>query len=367
MNLARHWCSFFFLVSLLGGATAIAEGVRRTEVTIAGDAFQINGVPTFKGRTWRGHTIEGLLPNARMVNGVFDDENPATRSQWTYPDTGRWDAERNTAEFIAAMPEWRLRGLLAITLNLQGGSPQGYSKTQPWNNSGIDAEGGLKPAYLRRLAGIVERADELGMVVILGVYYFAQDERLCDEAAVIRGVRETVEWVLSRGFGNVLLEIDNECTESYDHPILQSARVVELINYAKSLRHAGRRLLVSTSYRGGAIPSVAVATASDFVLLHGNGVADPGVIGDMVRQVRALPGVGVKPVVFNEDDHYAFDKSANNFSAATAVHASWGFFDYRRASEGFDEGFQSVPVNWSISSERKRGFFALLSEITGSP
>ena len=34
--------------------------------------------------------------------------------------------------------------------------------------------------------------------------------------------------------------------------------------------------------------------------------------------------------------------------------------------EGFDEGYQSVPVNWRISSERKRGFFNLLKEITGS-
>ena len=34
--------------------------------------------------------------------------------------------------------------------------------------------------------------------------------------------------------------------------------------------------------------------------------------------------------------------------------------------EGFDDGYQSVPVNWGLSSERKRGFFRLLSEITGS-
>ncbi len=33
--------------------------------------------------------------------------------------------------------------------------------------------------------------------------------------------------------------------------------------------------------------------------------------------------------------------------------------------EGFDEGYQSVPVNWGISSTRKRGFFRLLAEITG--
>jgi hypothetical protein len=46
-------------------------------------------------------------------------------------------------------------------------------------------------------------------------------------------------------------------------------------------------------------------------------------------------------------------------------HASWGYFDWRMPGEGFDEGYQSVPVNWGISSARKRGFFQLLEEIAG--
>jgi len=35
--------------------------------------------------------------------------------------------------------------------------------------------------------------------------------------------------------------------------------------------------------------------------------------------------------------------------------------------EGYEDGFQSVPVDWGISSERKKGFFRLLANITGSP
>jgi hypothetical protein len=36
------------------------------------------------------------------------------------------------------------------------------------------------------------------------------------------------------------------------------------------------------------------------------------------------------------------------------------------AGEGYDEGYQSVPVNWGISSPRKRGFFSLVKEMTGA-
>src|SRR4051794_14911692 len=87
---------------------------RKTEVAIRGDGFLINGQPTYAGRTWRGRSVEGLLLNSRMVQGIFDDLNPETRPKWAYPDTGRWDPERNTREFLAAMPEWR-HGLLAFT------------------------------------------------------------------------------------------------------------------------------------------------------------------------------------------------------------------------------------------------------------
>ena len=51
-----------------------------TKVSIEGEKFYINGQPTFKGRSWHGVSIEGLLPNSRMVQGVFDDLNPETVS-----------------------------------------------------------------------------------------------------------------------------------------------------------------------------------------------------------------------------------------------------------------------------------------------
>ena len=83
---------------------------RKTTVSIHRQSFLINGRPTYQGRSWRGMKIEGLLMNSRMVQGIFDDLNPETRSQWDYPD-GPFDAERTVREFLAAMPERRMRKL----------------------------------------------------------------------------------------------------------------------------------------------------------------------------------------------------------------------------------------------------------------
>ena len=335
-----------------------------TTVAIAGEKFHIDGVPTYAGRVYRDWPIEGLLLNTRMIQATYDDANAETASRWAYPDTGVWDAERNVREFIDALPIYREHGVLAVTVNFQGGSPEGYSKEQPWDNSGFTAEGELKPAYADRMARVLDRLDELGMVAILGLFYFGQDERLNDEAAVIAAVENSVQWVLERGYEHVLLEIDNECNvPRYEHEILTPPRVHELIELAKGITVDGRRLLTGTSYGGGFAPLENVVRASDFLLMHGNGVSDPDRIAEMVDQARAVPGYRPMPILFNEDDHFHFDEPWNNFIAAISKYASWGFFD--PGEPDYRTGYQSPPVNWGLSTERKQGFFELAKEISG--
>jgi hypothetical protein len=351
----------FLLVTL-----ALGAGSPATVVSIEGEAFHINGRPTYEGRTWQGRKIEGLLLNARLVQGIFDDLNPETRSKWAYPDTRRWDPERNTREFLAAMPEWRRHGLIAFTINLQGGSPQGYTQgRQPWHNSAIEPGGALRGEYLDRLKRVIDRADELGMVVILGNFYYGQDERLEDEAAVIRAVDNAVDWVFDQRYRNVLIEVNNECDVRYDHAILRPERVHELIGRVRDRMRDGRRLLVGTSYGGGTVPRENVVRASDFLLLHGNGVSDPDQIRAMVRQTRQVAGYRPMPILFNEDDHFDFDRQRNNFESAISEYAGWGYFD--PGASNYEDGYQSPPVRWGINTERKRGFFGLVREITGSP
>ena len=359
--------SLFVLLLALANTTSLcAQAPRKTHVAIKGEKFIINDQPTYAGRVWKGHKIEGLLFNSRMVQGIFDDRNPQTVARWAYPDTKKWDADRNTREFSAAMPEWRKHGLLAFTLNLQGGSPEGYSKVQPWHNSAFEADGSLRRDYLRRLELILDRADELGMVVILGLFYFGQDERLNDEEAVKRGVDNAVAWVLAKDYRNILIEVNNECDVArYDHEILKPKRVHELIERVRAKTKDGRRLLVSTSYGGGGIPRENVVRVSDFLLLHGNGQHKPEQITAMVRKTRAVPGYRPMPILFNEDDHFAFDQPRYNMLAAIEEYASWGYFDFRMKGEGFKDGYQSPPVDWGIDSPRKRAFFERLREVTG--
>jgi hypothetical protein len=344
---------------------------RKTIVSIEGGDFQLNGRPTYSGRAFDGMPVHGLLFNSRMVQGIFDDRNPETRARWNYPD-GPWDADRNTREFVDAMPLWRAKGLLAFTINLQGGSPEGYSRSQPWINSAFETDGTMRPDYMSRLERILDRADALGMVAIVGFFYQGQERRMNDEQAIVRAADAAVGWLIDKRFTNVLIEVANEADNAgFIHDIIKPAgRALELIDRVKR-RSAGKvaspagRLLVSTSLNGGAVPSDALVKAVDFVLLHGNGVRDPARITQMVEETRKLPSYRGQPVVFNEDDHFDFGKPENNLLAALRAHASWGYFDYRMAGERYDDGYQSVPVNWTISSQRKREFFETVERVTG--
>jgi hypothetical protein len=74
--------------------------------------------------------------------------------------------------------------------------------------------------------------------------------------------------------------------------------------------------------------------------------------------------------VVNEDDHFDFDRPANNFCSALSRGASWGYFDPGPGAGGtiawgdYAVGFQNPPIDWRLSTSRKRAFFAFLRDVT---
>jgi hypothetical protein len=232
--------------------------------------------------------------------------------------------------------------------------------------------------------------DEQGIAVILGYYYFGQDENMEDEAAIIRGVDNVTEWLLNSGLENVMVEINNECdVPLYEHEILQPARVHELIMRVKTRTKNGRRLLVAASTtnwpfkqkaglamtkgndhanvdqafidklaRAGKVDRV--IEESDFILYHGNGL-DPDGIDKVTRVIKDSETFrnNPRPLCINEDS-----VNVENMDAAFPHYVPWGYYD--QGKNNYRDGFQSPPVNWGISTPEKEAFFNRVAEITGS-
>lgn len=360
-----------------------------TTVTISGTGFLIDGRPTYAGRTFQGRPIEGLLFNVRAVQATFDDANLQTRDNWAYPDTGVWDPDRNTTELCAALPFWRDHGVLALTINLQGGGPLYVPEIyHAYDNNGFTPEGALKPAYAERMGRMLASADELGMVVIVGLFYWMQMLKMRDEAAIWRAADEALGFLEDTGRRNILIELANEIDVVVDHTpymIFAPGRVHEMID---RLRNAHSGLLYSTSGGGAEVksgrgmPPASLVEAADFVLLHGNGTRPPQ-LAAALDAVQAMPAFlrHPKPIVINEDS-----PAVAQLEVCWPRYVSWGYYDQGFEGQADDpyvhyvprprwntgplaelNGFQTPPVNWTINTPFKRLFFERVAEITGAP
>lgn len=370
-NAIRKMGASLLMAGMGARAASAAPGSRATSVAIAGNAFHINGKPTYPGRSFRGSKIEGQIFTSRMVNCIINDQNPETRGMWAWRD-GPWDPERNTSEFIAALPLYRSHGLTSVAFNVQGGSPMGYGWNQPWHTSGYTPDGRLLPDYKSRLLRVLDAVDANGMVAVLGYFYVSATPALADEAAFLRAADEITDLLCDGGYTNVLIEVANEADiPRWTAEIIKPAGSHELVARVQ-MRSKGRvktpagRLLVSTSFATPApIPERLLQTA-DYVLYHGNGLATPQAVHARAKQIRATYGYRGQPLLINEDDHFDFDKPENNFLAAVEEYSGWGYFDYRQIRERFEDGYQSLPVDWGINSSRKKAFFSLLAQVTGA-
>ncbi|MDX1900516.1 MAG: cellulase family glycosylhydrolase [Gammaproteobacteria bacterium] len=337
----------FFLLNLLFLNVAYAG----TVLSIQGSNFYINGAITNPNTAQ-----QGLLPNSRMIQAIFDDSNPTTVSKWVYPDTKKWDPNRNTQEFINAIPTYRQYGLLAVTVGLQGGGPIAgqFGANQAWTNSAIKADGSLDPVYLARLDKVIRALDANGMVAIVSCFYAGQQNRVSSDAAASIAVNNVVDWLVAQQYTNVILEIANEPSSGHfpSHPALQLANVYKLVAQAKA--RAGGKILVGND-SNSSVPPTSLINAEDVVMMHGNGL-NASQVTTLVNSTRKLTN---KPILINEDS-----TSVANFSAATKAGGSWGYYD--QGKNNYVDGFQSLPINWNVNTTAKKAFFTAIGAPTST-
>jgi hypothetical protein len=356
----------------------------QTTVGIHGSQFTINGNPAYtaaSGFPFADPNLQGTLLNVRAVQAIFDDANyPNEGSRahpyasntmgqvfWDYPD-GPWDPERNLHEFLAALPDWRRAGILAFTVNLQGGGPPdgnyGEKGTlQPHLNSGFDPQGNLKPDYAGRLRRVIEEADKSGMVVIVGFFYQGSNERIQadpEDRYANEAVRQASLFLKNLPHRNILIEIANETNPSYKHPIMQPDGILNAVLLAQqTVEH---QIPVSMSWVGGVLRRGSrgdlAMRAVDYVLFHTNGQS-PESVHESIRAMRQWAGYD-RPVLINEDGVSTF-----NLQAAVQEHVGWGYYD--NGLGNYRDGFQDPAIDWKIGSNAKWLFFEQVARLTGSP
>lgn len=354
-------------VALALALVLITAAPAAADVTFVGDRVKLDGQLTNPGSP-----AEGLLMNVRAIQAAVEEYNPERRELWRYPD-GPWSAARNLDEFLARVDGYVARGLDMVTVGMQGGHPRfrcaKESGVAGRNFSMFTAAGDLRPDARARLGDLIRGADAVGLIVSVQLFYQNQDNRLSGNAAVLRATDEAATFLRSLGTGNVLVEIANEVsTKNYKHSALQPPAIDDRIRQVKAIWPGA--LVTASMNSDGRLGPTAVRQAVDWVSFHANGESAAGMV-DIIRRAKNDPNLSGKPIAVTED---LWDQGTTPMNAAVGVGAGWGFYrqgcevtgSYKPGSPArYRDGFQSLPVNWSPSSDAaKVAFFDRLQELT---
>ena len=266
------------------------------------------------------------------------------------------------------MPEWRRHGLLGFTVNLQGGSPQGYSQGPALaQHAPSTPTARCAPDYLGRLGAHPRPGRRAGhgrrsSATSISARTSGCGTRRPSAAAVDGGDG----WLLDRGLPQRPRRDQQRVRRSaYEHAILKPDRVHELIERGQGAARrpaaAGRHELSAAGAsrgerrRGLRLPAAArqrrrpTRPGSRRWSRTRGGCAEVPADADRVQRGRPLR---LRP--------------AGRTTCRGGARALRLVGLLRPGREQLPRRLPVAPVNWGINTDRKRAFFGLLKEVTGS-
>lgn len=167
-------------------------------------------VETYSSGPYRSQA-RGKLMMVRLAQGLFDDERL---------EEAPFDPEENTASLIAELDHYKRHGVLAVSVGMQGADPHyaqdvnGVERSAAAADgpagaliSAYEADGSLKPEWMKRLGRLLDAADERGMFVC--VIYFSpnQDEALDSPRAIVNAAQNMTRWLIENDHRNVIIDV----------------------------------------------------------------------------------------------------------------------------------------------------------------
>jgi hypothetical protein len=324
------------LVSVLCGATGAGATVEDR-----------NGEFWYEGRqvNHRGHA-EGLLINIRAVQAAVRD----------YGNAIPFDYEENVDRVVAAMPEWRERGLNMLTVGMQGGSPSfgctSASAPRRRDLSMFDANGNLRFDAKERLERVIRAAEDNDLIVNVQVFYL--NDQTVNAGSIINALTQATQFLEGLNTDNVLIEIANEVSanNAQESPALMPDQIDDRVRQVHSI---WPEALVTTSFSSGYGPTDA-QREMDWISLHLNNksVADSRTI---IRRVKADPDTLGKPIAVTED----FLENGEPFQAAIDEGAGWGF--YEMGCDGYQHMWGGIDWSWDATAQ-STAFFDMADDMS---
>ncbi|MCL2060555.1 MAG: hypothetical protein FWH01_16145 [Oscillospiraceae bacterium] len=318
----------------------------KTKISIDGNKFLINGKLTYSELENANPGSIGLLWNMRLIQGIFDDLFGLDNIKKLCGTD--FDPEKNTDDLIAALPEWYAYGIRAITVGLQGGWPVTQAMVDQFNCNPFGEDGlHLDKGFASRLDRLIRAADEIGMIIIVNILYWAQANRLKNGTAVRNAVKTACHFLRDNKYTNVLIDVANEFNiRQFKHPMIGTEDgIAALVDLAKE--ESGG--ILTGSSPGSHTLVDQVVGVSDFVLIHLNGATRT-----TAYQMLKNPSYVGKPVVCNEAN-----PCCTRVDVCLDLYASFGYYNnYTK---------QLLPSDWRILPGEDLFFARRVARAVGIP
>ena len=318
----------------------------KTKISISGNQFFIDGKLTYAEIPDANPKSLGLLWNMRLIQGVFADLfGPQNLIDLC---NSHFDPEKNTDDLIKALPEWYAYGIRAITVGFQGGWPVTQAMVDKLNCNPFGEDGlHLEEGFASRMDRLIRAADEIGMVIIVNIFYWAQANRMKNGTAVRNALKTACHFLRDNGYTNVMIDVANEFNiRQFKHPMIGTDDGISaLIDMAK-IESGG--MLTSSSPGSHTLCEQACAV-SDFILIHLNGVTRT-----TAYEVLKNPNYAGKPIVCNEAN-----PCCSRVDLCLDSYASFGYYNnYTK---------QLVPSDWSVTPGEDLFFARRVARAVGIP
>lgn len=317
----------------------------KTKLRIKGNKFLINDKLTYQeiGEC----KYQGILMNARFIQGVFDEtEDPSRFNRF-----GRiFDPCKNTDMLLDELQDWYDQGLRGITVGFQGGGPCFTTDNKSMTNhpyKTIEGRLNIDNNYKNRMLKILDKADEIGMVVIISCFYPGQVNKFKSGEEIIHSLKAVCDFINLSKYENIILEICNEFDLCRSNPLIGTHEgMCGLITLAQDW--LTKDIPVGSSLLGGNV-SKTVAKVSDLVIVHGN-ECSPQAYYSMIQKIKDMDLD--KPILCNEDS-----QCLSNMKVSMSLDVGWGYYNNMTKQE--------PPTDWSITEGEDRFFADRMAMLLG--
>jgi len=268
----------------------------------------------------------------------------------------------NTREFIDNLTHLRHSGIDIISAGFCSPNPEReyYKKFRDQDresivlcsNSAITSDGriDLNSPFLANLELVITEAESLGVAVLVNILDSACEHIFADEFAVATAIFNAAEWLISKRFANIIVNLTNISHTFYKSSVLNGDKFISILESVK--KSTGDKLIIGAGMKNFAGVSARALDlyikSSDFIPLYSVNYKTHNT-KKMLENIYFFKSRAKVPLIMAKGDDLSGkynNYGKNNMAEAMENGVSWCYYNL--------EQLGIAPVDWGFLQKISR-------------